>query len=182
MSQNYIFTYSKIKIDPVNPKPEQIKVEDIAHSLSYLTRANGHFPIFYSVGQHCISCCREAIARKYDNRIILAALLHDAGEAYVSDVTRPVKNQLKIYKEIENRLLNIIYTKFLNTDLTQKEKERVKDLDDSLLYNEFYALMGEKLDIIHTQLKSKPQFITEDFSKVEKEYLELFFLYNKQKE
>ena len=60
---DYITTYSKTQFSPINPKEEDILIEDIGHALSLMTRANGHFPEFYSVGQHCINCCKEAIAR-----------------------------------------------------------------------------------------------------------------------
>jgi len=49
---DYILTYSKIKFFPLKPVKEDIKIEDIAHSLSLMTRANGHCSHFYSVGQH----------------------------------------------------------------------------------------------------------------------------------
>jgi hypothetical protein len=57
---DYILTYSKTKFYPLEPVKEDIKIEDIAHALSLMTRANGHFKHFYSVAQHSISCCREA--------------------------------------------------------------------------------------------------------------------------
>ena len=48
-------TYSKIMFDPLQPDTALIDIQDIAHALSMLCRANGHFPIFYSVGQHSIN-------------------------------------------------------------------------------------------------------------------------------
>ena len=56
-------TYTKKMFDPLNPDTALIDVEDIAHSLSMLCRANGHFRSFYSVGQHSINCMKEAEAR-----------------------------------------------------------------------------------------------------------------------
>ena len=56
---DYITTYSKIHMTPLEPKAEQISIRDIAHALSLLSRANGHFPEFYSVAQHCIHCCED---------------------------------------------------------------------------------------------------------------------------
>lgn len=95
--EDYITTYSKIHMSPSAPKAENIRVEDIAHALSLMVRANGHFPEFYSVGQHCIHCCEEAHARGYTDRVQLACLLHDASEAYLADITRPVKQHLSEY-------------------------------------------------------------------------------------
>lgn len=54
---NSITTYSKVNFTPLEPKKEDIIIDDIAHALSLMSRANGHFPEFYSVGQHCIFCC-----------------------------------------------------------------------------------------------------------------------------
>ena len=98
-----IMTYTKKMFDPLHPNAELIDTEDIAHALSMLCRANGHFKSFYSVAQHSINCMKEAKARGYSERIQLACLLHDASEAYLSDVTRPVKAELPRYKEIEAR-------------------------------------------------------------------------------
>ena len=58
-----IMTHSKKTFDPLHPDAEKIDIEDIAHSLSMLCRANGHFKSFYSVGQHSINCMKEAVAR-----------------------------------------------------------------------------------------------------------------------
>ena len=60
---NYITTYSKININPTKPKGEDILIEDVAHALSLICRANGHFKRFFSVAQHSINCCLEAKAR-----------------------------------------------------------------------------------------------------------------------
>ena len=95
-------TCSKKMFDPVHPNAALIDINDIAHALSMLCRANGHFHTFHSVGQHSINCAREAMARGYSRRVQLACLLHDASEAYLSDVTRPVKAELPKYLEIEN--------------------------------------------------------------------------------
>ena len=89
-----IMTRSHKMFDPLNPNTSLIDITDIAHSLAMLCRANGHFKSFYSVGQHCINCAREAAARGYSRKVQLACLLHDGSEAYLSDVTRPVKQEL----------------------------------------------------------------------------------------
>ena len=54
-----ILTYSKIRFCPLEPVEEDIRIEDIAHALSLMTRANGHIPHFYSVAQHSINCFRK---------------------------------------------------------------------------------------------------------------------------
>lgn len=85
----FITTYTGQHFEPTNPNPELIRIEDIAHALSLICRGNGHVKTFWSVGQHCICCAREAAARGLSNRMVLACLLHDASECYMSDVPTP---------------------------------------------------------------------------------------------
>lgn len=58
----FITTYTGQHFEPTNPNPELIRIEDIAHALSMICRGNGHVKTFWSVGQHCICCAREAAA------------------------------------------------------------------------------------------------------------------------
>ena len=73
-------TYTKVQFNTFEPEEDKLCIEDIAHALSMMVRANGHFPEFFSVGQHCIQCCREAMARNYVPEVALACLLHDGSE------------------------------------------------------------------------------------------------------
>lgn len=170
---DYITTYSKTHFTPLEPRPEDIHIRDIAHALSLMTRANGHFPKFYSVGQHCIHCCEEANARGCTRREQLACLLHDGSEAYLADITRPVKQHLAKYKEIEKVLQDCIFEKYLGP-LSEEEQKLWKKLDDTLLYYEFDHFMGEKLQEYPGELKSRPVFDTEAFEATERKYLEWF--------
>ena len=70
----YIMTYSKIHFTPIEPEVDDIKIEDIAHALSLMCRANGHFKSFFSVAQHSINCALEAKQRGCSQRIQLACL------------------------------------------------------------------------------------------------------------
>lgn len=170
---DYITTYTKEHFTPLEPHINQIHIRDIAHALSLLTRANGHFPEFYSVAQHSIQCCKEAIARGYSNRVILAALLHDASEAYLSDITRPVKRNLKEYGRIEKKLQDIIYQRFLGSTLTQEETKLVKLIDDTCLYHEFKHYMGEELQNTVPEMVSENGFYIRNFIEVEEEFIQL---------
>ena len=119
-----IMTYTKKMMDPLNADPQDIDIVDIAHALSLLCRANGHFPHFYSVAQHSINCMLEAKARGYSPRVQLGCLLHDGSEAYLSDVTRPIKPHLVGYAAYEDKLQNQIFDKWLPTALTEEERDR----------------------------------------------------------
>lgn len=174
---DYITTYSKIHFTPLEPKEEQIQIADIAHPLSLLTRANGHFPQFYSVGQHSIQCAKEAAARGYSPRVVLACLLHDGSEAYLSDITRPVKKSLAAYREAESVLQAAIYRKFLGTEPDAEEAALVKLIDDTCLYFEFLHFAGEKLYEKPGEMVSKEDYALRSFQEVEDEFLRLFETY-----
>ena len=169
-----IKTYTGVMFDPVHPEAERIDILDIAHALSMLCRANGHFRSFYSVGQHCINCAREAKARGYSERVQLACLLHDASEAYLSDVTRPVKQELPKYLEIEKPLQEAIWRKYLGSKLTEEEKVQVFDVDDAMLFYEFKELMGTRLVEEEPELKSEPEFEFKGFEETAERFLRVY--------
>lgn len=171
---DYIITYTKKRFTPLEPRTEEIDIVDIAHALSFMTRANGHFPEFYSVAQHCMHCCEEALARGYSKREALACLLHDASEAYLADITRPVKHNLSHYLEIEKVLQDTIYQKYFEGGLSEDELIKVALMDDTLLYSEFKFYMEVEILAKPTVLKSNPVFETLAFKEVEKKYLKLF--------
>ena len=169
-----IMTYTKKMFDPLQPNAELIDIEDIAHALSMLCRANGHFKSFYSVAQHSINCMKEAEARGHSDRIQLACLLHDASEAYLSDVTRPVKVELPRYKEIEAPLQETIWNKWLGEPLTEEERKQVFDIDDAILAHEFLNLMGEKITDQIPEINSVPKFAFSGFDACKQQFLRLF--------
>jgi hypothetical protein len=171
---NNITTYSKIDFNPLQPDKEKISIDDIAHSLSLMCRANGHIKEFFSVGQHSIYCCEEAIARGYSNTVALACLLHDGSEAYMADITRPVKKSLQKYLEIEEVLQTAIYEKYIGRKLSSKEAELLSLVDDAMLYNEFVHYMNKELPTKDKVLVSSPEFKFIEFSKVENRFKELF--------
>ena len=166
-----ITTYTGYSIDPFCAERDAIRERDIAHALSLLCRANGHFPYFYSVGQHCLNCAAEAAARGCSRRVQLACLLHDASEAYMADIPRPVKAHLTGYREAEARLLEVIYGKWLSPSLTEEERAQVLAVDNVLLYHEFLNVMGRRLPEEEPTLYAALSFEQEDFGTVESRYL-----------
>ena len=170
---SYILTYKKIEFYPLDSKIEDIDIEDIAHSLSLLCRANGHFKHFYSVGLHSLNCAYEAMARGYSDNVILGCLLHDGSEAYLADITRPVKKHLQKYLDFEEVLQGKIFEKWVGS-LTEEERRMIFEIDDAILYYEFTTLFGERIFDYVPVLQSSPRFEYIEFSKVENEFLELF--------
>ncbi|HZK53649.1 MAG TPA: phosphohydrolase [Desulfosporosinus sp.] len=171
---DYILTYSKIKFYPLEPIKTDITIEDIAHSLSLMTRANGHFKHFYSVAQHSIHCYQEAISRGYSERVQLGCLLHDASESYISDLTRPVKRNLPEYFAIEEKLQKVIYDCFELSDLSEGELMQINDVDDTLLHYEFEALMEIQMFDPPPNKAMEHDFSQRDFASVEKEFIVAF--------
>lgn len=135
-----ILTYTNHRMYPVVPRMGDFRIVDIAHALSMLPRANGHFRIFYSVAQHSLNCSYEAEARGYSKRIQLALLLHDGSEAYVADVPRPVKISLGDYNLVEERLVQLIYDTFGINTLAKEEQKMVDEIDTAFMYYEFEKL------------------------------------------
>lgn len=114
---DWIITYSGRRFYPMDPRTEDIFIEDIAHALSLLNRFTGHTKFPYSVAQHSWDVA-EALNKWHDvdKSIQLAGLLHDASETYVNDLARPLKRMLPDYTAAENRILDVIDLKFnINT-------------------------------------------------------------------
>lgn len=109
MSAN-IVTYTGKVFNLLNPKPEMVCIEDIAHSLAYQCRYTGHVKFFYSVAQHCVLMAR--------NRDLpgdpLQKLLHDAAEAYIGDIVSPWK-----------KLLIVNFSIFRNPPISVKDFESI---------------------------------------------------------
>jgi len=171
---SYITTYTGKHFDPTDPDMSLVDIRDIAHALSMTCRGNGHVRTFFSVGQHCLWCAREAQARGYDRRVVLACLLHDVSEAYMSDVPRPLKHMLPEYVAAEERLLEKIYKKYLGSELTAEEAALVKAVDDDVLYFDLKELLHETMDREVPQMKIPPDYRVVPFSQVEEEFVVMF--------
>ena len=171
---SYITTISGIHFDPVEPEAALIRIEDIAHSLSRICRGNGHVKEFHSVAQHSLECLTEARARGESERVQLGCLLHDASEAYLSDVTRPVKKMLTEYLEVEARLQDLIWETFMGAGPTEAERERIFAIDDDLMSLEFCQNMAEIINDDYKNVVAKIRCGYRDMDEVEQEFLKEF--------
>ncbi len=176
---SYITTVTGKHFDPTEPDDRLIDIFDIAHALSLICRANGHFSRFYSVAQHSLACAREAEAREYPDDVVLGCLLHDASEAYLSDVTRPVKALLPRYLETEERLQSMIWEHFIWRALTPDEKELVFEIDDAMLSMEFHTLMPEDIDSRYAELVSEVDLSEKAPSDVRDEFIDFIDRYGR---
>ena len=168
-------TYSGKQFDPLQIELNDISMEDIAHALCMICRGGGHLRNFYSVGQHSVNCANEAKARGLSDRIVLACLLHDASEAYISDIIRPVKEQISEYKVYEDRIMDKIWEKYGLADLMEEELKEVKQIDDDMLYNELNKMLDGTQNIVAPELKSVPDFGRKDVFKMKKEFLQMAY-------
>ncbi len=165
-------TYSGNCFHPMKIKKEDINLIDISHALSLICRGGGHVQYFYSVGQHSINCAKEAEARGFSKRLVLACLLHDASEAYISDVIRPVKKHLSNYKEIEHKIQQAILECFHLPDLTEEECAVVKWIDNIMLEHELKELLLVE-DRELPELLSTPDFALKEMKAVETDFIQL---------
>ena len=113
---------------PLAPRPEDVCAADIAHALSNLCRYGGHCRRFYSVAEHSV-----LVARHVPREHRLWALLHDAAEAYLVDVPRPIKPHLRGYATAERRLMRVICKRF---GLPLEMPREVKAADNAILLDE----------------------------------------------
>ena len=98
----------------------------------------------------------------------------------MSDVPRPLKQNMKQYKEQENHLLDVLYTKFLCFTLNIEEEKLIKEIDNALLWYDLKYLLDEESEGEQPKLHVKIDYIVRAFSEVEKEYLEIFERYKIQ--
>ncbi|MBI2566041.1 MAG: phosphohydrolase [Candidatus Schekmanbacteria bacterium] len=131
---SWIQTYTGKQFWPLDPRAEHVDIADIAHSLSLQCRFNGHCRSFYSVAEHCVRVS-EIVAAEH----ALWGLLHDAGEAYLADLPRPIKGRLDAYGRLEDRVLAKIAEAF---GLSWPIPADVHRADDILLATESRDLMA----------------------------------------
>ena len=131
---NWMQTASGRMFWPLDPRAEEVSLDDIAHSLGMQGRFAGHARRFYSIAEHSVYV--SFLVPKAD---ALHALLHDASEAYVIDVPRPLKPFLVGYKEIEDNVWRAIAEHF---GIAPEMPASIKLADNRVLLAEQRQLMG----------------------------------------
>jgi hypothetical protein len=137
VSKAWIETASGLKFDVLHPRLEQITIEDIGHALSQVCRFAGHTKYFYSVAQH--SYLGSFLVPEEDS---LWFLLHDSSEAYIGDMSSPLKHLTEAgaaYLPIEMRIMRVVCQKF-NLPLAQPPSVHAADV--AMLHAEKEQLMG----------------------------------------
>lgn len=134
----WIQTFSGKAFDVLDVDPMQISIIDIAHALSQICRYTGHTRYPYSVAQHSI-LMMDAMPGGTDVNTLKWALLHDASEAYLTDIARPVKPHLGNYMTMEKQVMTGVAYRF---GLKGAMPEIVKEYDTRILMDERRSLLG----------------------------------------
>ncbi|AGC43293.1 hypothetical protein MYSTI_01964 [Myxococcus stipitatus DSM 14675] len=140
---DWIQTYTLKQFWPLDPRPEDVDIQDIGHALSMQCRFTGHCHTFYSVAEHCVRVSERAGTLMqqiggFSHDVMRAmqwGLLHDAAEAYLVDLARPVKHDesMAAYRRAERQVMIAVRAKF---GLVGGLPDEVKDADNDLLWTE----------------------------------------------
>ena len=144
---DWMQTHSGLAFYPLDPAPEDIVPTDIAHSLAMQCRYNGHVRRFYSVAEHCVLMSdwmlehadvsySDADARE----LALWALLHDAAEAYIGDMVRPLKINMPTFVALDELVTAAVARRFALDDAAIPSA--VKTIDTRILLDERAALLS----------------------------------------
>ena len=109
---DWMQTFSGKQFWPLSPQPEDVDIIDIAHSLALQCRYGGHSARFYSVAEHSVLLARWLAVEGHSRSTCLWGLMHDAAEAYVGDMVRPLKASIPEFKAIERRVMLAITQRF----------------------------------------------------------------------
>lgn len=108
-----INTYSGLKINLLHPEPEMINIVDIAKGLGYKAHFGGQTPFYFSIADHSLLVVKLMMdAKEYDKEMLMLGLLHDASEAYIGDMVKPLKVHLDDFVMYEDQLTEAICEKF----------------------------------------------------------------------
>lgn len=130
----YMQTISGRGFWPMDPRLEEVDINDIAHALSNVCRFGGHMAEFYSVAQHSV-----IVSDLLPRNLALQGLLHDAPEAYIGDMIQPLKYCMPQFKDIENRVWAVIATRY----------GLPENMDDQVHVADKRAIVTEARDLLH---------------------------------
>lgn len=132
---NWLMTSTGKKYFPIDPRPEDVDIYDVAHHLSLLCRFTGACNRFYSVAEHSVLV--SELVELHSPEHALIGLLHDATEAYLGDVGTPLKRHLPEYMAIEDENWKVVADRF---GLPYEMPACIKDADVAVFHAECDAL------------------------------------------
>jgi 5'-nucleotidase len=179
MSSAWIETYSGLKFDVLDPQPDMICIEDIAHAGSQMNRFTGHCRFPYPVTQH------ERIGSYIiEPEFALDFLVHDSVESYIGDMNRPLKHFSIAgdeYRKVEAKIWKVVSHVF---GVAEIEPTRVKEVDNQMLHAEKQQLMPCTYSLgdawAHGVIAADIKIVETSFYENKRLYLDRFYqLYNK---
>lgn len=166
-SGDWCGTYLGGRFYPLAPEVKDVKLEDIAHSLSQICRFNGHTKFFYSVAQHSVNVSSLLKNTGLSRRIQILGLLHDASEAYICDIPTPLKKNIPGYVSAEHRIEKIILEALHILEPTDTELSIIRKFDNAMLVIEANKLMvnADKWNLSETnyncEINQESSFLSE---------------------
>ena len=139
----WIDTWSGKRFFPLRPSAQEVDIGDIASSLAHQCRFGGHTREYYSVAQHCVHVA-ELLLNSGDPDLALWGLLHDAAEAYLLDLPRPIKRApgMELYRAAEQEVLQVVAERFC---LEPHLPQAVREADERLFATEIRDLMNPRM-------------------------------------
>ncbi len=198
MEEMVMQTFSGRFVNIADLKKEDIIIRDMARSLSNQCRYGGHTREFYSVAEHsviasnlieqfCIDYPNEMLKlmgttdgkyKKASIDLIGATLMHDAPEAYLSDVITPIKKKLNEYMEIEEAIHERVEEILQLTETRPEQVPAIKAVDDLMLCIESVSLLPDSIRMLENIFPRLPKFMQDWFKEADKEYLDWAFPVN----
>jgi uncharacterized protein len=146
----WIETFTGKQFFPLQPRVEDVDIRDIAHGLSMTCRFTGQCLCFLSVAEHSLRVSEQVEQNGMWPKLGLIGLLHDAPEAYICDLSRPLKHHTQMgnfYLNVERTLANVIEQKF-DLPLGSFERQEIKDADlDALLLEKYWNMRSGESEI-----------------------------------
>ena len=171
LAHGWLLTHSGGQWWPTDPRPEDCRLEDVAHALAHLCRYVGHVRRFYSVAEHSVH-----VSYMVPKELALEALLHDAAEAYIADIPRPLKRALPDYQRIERLNDLAVRTAF---GLPHEEHPVVKEADTRILKTEALCLCTDLPEGIRwfdgIEEDTTVQIFCWDVATAEREFLKRYY-------
>lgn len=140
MSSGWMQTLTGKKLDPFNPTPDTVCIEDVAHALSNLCRFGGHCKRFYSVAEHSVRGTEFIIDEYEDLDLAFDFLMHDTSEYAFQDLVRPIKKQLPDYENAEHAMQKFLAGHF---GFRYPFVPLVHEIDNRMLVTEAVALLRD---------------------------------------
>lgn len=141
----WIQTVSGRQFWPLEPKADDVDIGDIAHALSMKCRYSGHTQKFYSVAEHSVHISNALLRDGWSPTTALWGLLHDAAEAYLPDIARPIKAAMPgfaaIEFDVEMAVISAVFPKVPGWDFSFVRCDVVKQYDTRILVDEKAAMM-----------------------------------------